>query len=378
MTRLSQKIADRAALIAPRLLAWFDRNRRDLPWRRTKDPYRIWVSEIMLQQTQVPTVIPYYRCFLRAFPTVRRLASAPLDEVLRLWAGLGYYSRARNLHTAAKRIVEQHGGRFPASYEAIAALPGIGAYTAGAFLSIAFGLRLPAIDGNAARVLSRVFLVRGDVRAGRPKQKIEALGYAAVPDDRPGDHNQALMELGALICLPRPPRCEVCCLDEVCEARAKRLQDRIPPPRRSGVMRRVRMAVAVVRRRGRVLIAQRPEGGVWAGLWQFPSAELAPGQSPEAALRHSLSSDFGLEVEVGQEITSLQHGIMNQRIELTAYACKVLGGRTRVRGHADAKWVRPDELGEYAMPAPHRRVVTFVRRGAPGTSERVATSSEEV
>jgi A/G-specific adenine glycosylase len=339
------------ASLASRLLAWFDASRRDLPWRRTRDPYRIWVSEVMLQQTQVATVIPYYRRFLRAFPTLRKLAAAPLDEVLRLWAGLGYYSRARNLHAAAKGIVERHRGRFPPSHAQALALPGIGAYTAGAILSIAYGVPLPAIDRNATRVLARVFLVRGDVRSGRASKRIEALATAAVPADRPGAHNQALMELGSLVCTPKAPRCAACCLARLCEARRAGWQERIPQARERRPARQVRMAAAVVWRRGRVLIVQRAPEGVWGGLWQFPAVEVERHGPAEDRLRAMLRDGFGLSVEVGERVALVRHGIMNQRIELAACQCTATGGRLK-RG----KWVAVADLEGYAMPAPHRRI----------------------
>ncbi|MFW5868776.1 MAG: A/G-specific adenine glycosylase, partial [Armatimonadota bacterium] len=217
------------------LLAWFDAHRRDLPWRRTSDPYRIWVSEIMLQQTQVDRVIDYYERFLVAFPTVEALAEAPIDDVLRLWEGLGYYSRARNLHAAARVIVQEHGGEFPRSPEAIRALPGIGEYTAGAVQSIAFGVPVPAVDANVIRVLARLFAVEGDVSAGEERRRIADLAAEVVPDDRPGDFNQALMELGALLCIPGRPGCLICPLSEVCRAKLRGLQATIPPPKSRAV-----------------------------------------------------------------------------------------------------------------------------------------------
>jgi A/G-specific adenine glycosylase len=342
-----------ASLSAP-LLAWFDANRRDLPWRRTRDPYRIWVSEVMLQQTQVATVVPYYRRFLQAFPTVRALAEAPLDEVLRLWAGLGYYSRARNLHRAAQRILDEHAGRLPASFAELGRLPGLGAYTAGAVASIAFGERVPCIDGNVIRVLARAIGLTGDVRAGRGRQRLQRLAQAAVPADRPGDHNQALMELGALICRPRDPLCEACCLSELCEARRLGRQARIPAPRRRPRTQVVRMAAALVERRGRVLIARRPPEGVWGGLWEFPNVQVTTAERPEAALSGYLADAFGLAVEVGESVMSVTHCIMHRRIELTAYRCRVLAGRTQASRHTATRWLPPPELAAYALPAPHR------------------------
>ncbi len=214
-----------------RLLDWYDASKRELPWRATADAYRVWVSEIMLQQTQVATVLPYYERFLAAFPTVSRLAEAPLDEVLRLWSGLGYYRRARSLHAAARVVVERHGGSFPSALEAALALPGVGRYTAGAVLSIAYGLRLPAVDANAERVLSRVFVIEGDTRVGPAKRDLHAIAAKTAPADRPGDHNQALMELGARLCTPRRPQCTECPLADLCQARASGMEERFPAPR---------------------------------------------------------------------------------------------------------------------------------------------------
>jgi len=343
--------------MALRLLAWFGGKRRNLPWRRTRDPYRIWVSEVMLQQTQVATVIPYYRRFLRAFPTVRVLAAAPLDEVLRLWAGLGYYTRARNLHRAAQVIVAKYGGRFPRTLQAIRVLPGVGEYTAGAIASIAFGERVPCVDGNALRVLARVHCVTGAVRSGAARRRLEALARDAVPAERPGDHNQALMELGSLVCRPTDPACGECCLSDLCEARRRGRQRGIPAPRKREGTRRARAVAGIAWRRGRVLIAQRPPEGVWGGLWEFPNCRPAEGETDIEALTRLLAEAFGLRVKVGEKLVSVTHGIMHERIELAAYGCKVVDGRTKASAHVAVKWMRPEELAEYALPAPHRKLV---------------------
>jgi A/G-specific adenine glycosylase len=354
--------------LGPRLLAWFDRARRDLPWRRTRDPYRIWVSEVMLQQTQVERVIPYYRRFLRAFPTARALARAPLDEVLRAWEGLGYYSRARNLHAACRQVAEKHGGRFPEGHEDALALPGVGRYIAGAVLSIAYGQRLAAIDANARRVLSRTFPgVRG--------RELESMGLHAVPQERPGDFNQALMELGALICVPWRPRCSECCLADICRAN---LAGRAAPASQTRRSRRVtgRVALGIVERAGRVLIAQRPPRGVWGGLWEFPNVEIGPRGDGPQLLRDLLLDHFGLTVRVGEDTTRLTHGIMNRRIEIIAYPCTVASGRTRTKRHTSARWVKLDELGRYALPAPHRRLAELITpRAATGATRHVAASA---
>lgn len=340
-------------MLSPRLLEWFRGARRDLPWRRTKDPYRIWISEVMLQQTQVERVTEYYARFLRAFPGVSALAGASLDEVLHVWSGLGYYSRARNLHAASRIIVERHGGRFPTSYEEALRLPGVGAYTAGAVLSIAYGRRLPAVDANARRVLARV-LIETDASAAS-RRRVREAAQAAVSDDHPGEHNQALMELGSLVCLPTRPRCEECCLADVCGARRAGRQEALPVARRRET-RPGRVALGLVRRRGRLLIAQRPLAGIWGGLWEFPNLEPNGEQDGPTALRAALRRDFGLSVRAEAEVGRLRYGITNRRIELTAYRCTVKRGRTRPRRHTQAAWVRPSDLGRYAMPAPHRKL----------------------
>ncbi len=346
--------------IAPRLLPWFSRNRRDLPWRHTRDPYQIWVAEAMLQQTQVERVIPFYQRFVRGFPTVADLAAAPLDEVLRHWAGLGYYARARSLHTACQALVARNSGSVPDDYGEFVALPGVGVYTAGAVLSIAFGRQHPALDANARRVLARVFHRRGD-SAAAARRRIERAGAAAVPVKRPGEHNQALMELGSLVCAPREPKCGVCCLADLCRARHLGIAESVPRPRRTRT-RRGRAALAIARRRGRVLVAQRPPEGVWGGLWEFPNVELSGDEDPTAALSRLLRDEFGMETEIGPELGRLSYGIMSRRIDLTIYEAKTVRGRTRPRSHRAARWIRPDDLDGYALPAPHRRAAGFLLR----------------
>ena len=344
--------------LTPRLITWFHRARRDLPWRRTRDPYRIWVAEIMLQQTQVGRVIPFYHRFVAAFPTAHALAAAHVDDVLRHWAGLGYYPRARNLHLASRLVVERHGGRFPECYRDAVALPGVGEYTAGAILSTAFGHTLPAIDANASRVLYRVFLDPGCSSAAL-RQRILALGRQAVPERDPGEHNQALMELGALICLPRAPLCPECCLADLCRARRIGEPGALPTTRRSQTQRR-RAALAVVQRRGRVLVAQRAAGGLWGGLWEFPNIMLGRVEGKRKGIKSLLRRDFGLEVDIRGLVTTLTYSVMNQRVELFAYRCTCRKGRTIPRTHVRARWLTPHELASNAFPSPHRKVARIL------------------
>lgn len=347
------------AIAAP-LLAWFDAHKRDLPWRRTSDPYRIWISEIMLQQTQVDRVIDYYERFIAAFPTVEALAKAPIDDVLRLWEGLGYYSRARNLHSAARAIVEQHGAEFPRSPEAIRALPGIGEYTAGAVLSIAFGVPAPAVDANVIRVLARLFAIEGEVAKGAGRRRIADLAAEVVPDDRPGDFNQALMELGALLCISGRPGCLICPLGEVCAAKSRGLQDTIPPPKSQAVKEVCAVAGVVRRADGRVLVARRPADGQWGGLWEFPNTHYDPGCAPEDALTEHLADAFGLNVRVSAELASFTYGVMNRRVALTVLSCALESGVATPSGHDEVRWATIADLAEIALPSPHRTVAEIL------------------
>jgi A/G-specific adenine glycosylase len=322
----------KAPPLAPLLLAWYRRNRRDLPWRRTSDPYRIWVSEVMLQQTTVRAVVPYYRRFLRRFPTIRALDRSPLPAVLAAWSGLGYYRRARHLHAAARLIVRRHGGRFPERMEDALALPGIGRYTAGAILSIAFGQSEPVVDGNVARVLARVALVRGDPRAGAASRRLWSLARALVENAAvPGDLNQALMELGATVCAPATPDCGACPVARFCAARAAGLQTRVPAPRRQRRPVTIRTAVALVERGGRLLMRRRNGTGLMDGLWEFPP--LAP--EPGAPLR----------LRPGSLVATLRHAITFRRLLVQVHRAELLA---EPRGR-DYRWVSPRRLR--AIPA---------------------------
>src|SRR2546425_1696985 len=275
--------------IAERLVPWYRAHRRDLAFRGTRDPYAILVSEVLLQRTRVVSGLPYYERFMARFPTVADLAAAREEEVLRAWEGLGFYGRARNLHRAAKGVVASRGGVLPQRFAELRELPGIGDYTAGAVASIAFGERVPAIDGNAVRVLARVFRLAGDLRRGPARRRLMTIAASLVPASEPGEYNQALMELGATVCRPRAPRCPECPLRTVCGAYISGSPQRYPeapPPRHIPV---IRVAFAVAVRDGKVLLVRRPPTGLLAGLWAFPGGELPPKGSKTATLRKVLT-----------------------------------------------------------------------------------------
>ncbi len=345
---------------AERLLGWYTTQPRDLPWRRSRDPYAIWVAEVMLQQTPVETVIPYYERFLARFPTVEALAAAPLDDVLRLWAGLGYYARARHLHAAARRIVAEYGGQMPDNLGALLRLPGIGRYTAGAILSIAFNQDAPVLDGNVRRVLCRVFHIIEDPRQAAVERRLWELAAQLVPPGRAGDYNQALMDLGATVCTPRAPRCPLCPLMALCEAQKQGDQESLPTkaPRRE--LPHYDVTAGVIWRDGRVLLAQRRPEGLLGGLWEFPGGKQEAGETLEDCLRRELGEELGIEIEVGPPLMTLAHAYSHFRITLHVFTCRHLSGEPQALGCAAWRWVTPDELAGYAMAATDRRIAQRV------------------
>jgi A/G-specific adenine glycosylase len=331
------------------LLGWYAKHARDLPWRRTRDPYAIWVSEIMLQQTQVATAIPYYQRWMRRFPDVQRLASADPDDVLHAWQGLGYYSRAKSLLAAARVVVESHAGQIPASVPELAALPGVGPYTAGAIASIAHGRRAAIVDGNVERVLCRRFGLGGDPKKNPLRAELWRLAERLVPGARAGDFNQALMELGATVCTPKSPSCERCPWRARCVARATSRQTELPEAAARAQTLRVHGVAAIVEQRGQVLVMQLPEDAArWPGLWCFPHAELRPGEAPEAGLARALGTR-ALSYELER---SLKHSITRYRITLDVFRCTT---RSKPDGAAFG-FRRKGDLDALAMPAVHRRI----------------------
>ena len=344
------------------LLRWFRRHRADLPWRRDSDPYRVWLSEIMLQQTQVAAVIPYYERFLRHFPNVQALAAAPLDEVLKLWEGLGYYSRARNLHRAAQAIVQEHGGRFPQAAAALEKLPGIGRYTAGAVASIAFGQPAPVVDGNVVRVLARLLDLPEDVTQAAVKAQLWQTASAWLPRERPGDYNQALMELGRVICKPRRPRCAACPVRRHCLAAAHGTQAQRPVKTpRAPVPHYDVTAGLIWDGAGRLLIAQRPPEGLLGGLWEFPGGKQEPGETLPQTLARELREELAIEVEVGDFLVRVKHAFTHFRITLHAYECRHVAGEPQALGVASFAWVTPDELDRYAFGKADQGVIAALR-----------------
>jgi len=341
------------------LLRWYRRSRRDLPWRRTSDPYRIWVSEIMLQQTQVATVLPYYDRFLARFPDARTLAEASEEEVLGLWSGLGYYRRARALRAGAREVVARHGGEVPRDPAALRALPGVGRYTAGAIASIAFDLEEPILDGNVRRVLARLFAVDGNAR-GRAAEERELWGIAGdlVRGRHPGDLNQSLMELGATICLPSSPDCAACPVNGACRARASGNPAAYPAPRPGPTTLRVHAAVAVVRRAGRLLLERPTPSSPLRGHWDLPALELSGDSDAVEALGTHMARTHGLELDVEPAIGRVAHGIMNRRLSLSIHPCRHRRGSASRR--PELRWIDPPDLEHTAVSGATHKVLRAI------------------
>jgi A/G-specific adenine glycosylase len=345
--------------IVHRLLAWFAQNARPLPWRRTRDPYAIWVSEVMLQQTQVKTVLPYWERWMRALPSLEALAGAKPHKLHKLWEGLGYYTRVRNLQRAAQIIVNEHGGRFPQDFEAVLALPGIGRYTAGAICSIAFNQPQPLLDGNVIRVLTRLYGIAGDPRAGRTNARLWQLAEALVvcaaktgTRQACSHFNQSLMELGALVCTPQQPECRVCPVAKQCVAYRQGRVDQIPRrPRRVQAVPR-RFAAFVAQKDGLFLVRQRPAGVVNAHLWEFPNLELKPGTGDlKSAARRAL----GARPARLEPLATIKHSITRYRITLEAY--RVTGPRGARLDAAAGRWLSKRSLKALAFTSAHKRIV---------------------
>lgn len=343
------------------LLAWYRRNQRSLPWRKTSNSYRIWISEIMLQQTQVDTVIPYYHRFLKAFPTVSSLARAPLQNVLKVWENLGYYSRARNIHAAARMIVEKFDGRIPDNLEELQTLPGIGQYTAGAILSIAYGQALPAIDGNVRRILCRLFAIRKPVDDAREQKQLQKLAVPLIPVKHPGDFNQALMDLGATICKAKNPDCSRCPIANLCRARIHDLQNVLPITRKTPAIPHRQAAAAVIRNsKGMLLIVQRPASGLLASLWKLPGGFIKSGEDTGNSLRCSVKEELGISIRPVKHLASVNHTYTHFRITLQAYECLLLKGTPKPIGCQNWRWVSLADLKKLPLSKIDRMVLSIL------------------
>jgi A/G-specific adenine glycosylase len=352
------------------LLGWYRRHKRDLPWRRTRDPYAIWLSETMLQQTRVETVIPYFARFLERFPSVEALASAEIDDVTQLWSGLGYYSRARNLHAAAQKIVHEHAGALPCEVAALRELPGVGRYTAGAVASIAFDRPAPIVDGNVARVLARVLDLRSDIATPTLQKRLWEEAEALAHGPKPGDLNQALMELGALVCTPRAPKCLVCPLRALCRGLAAGDPEALPVKTKKAAPKRIEAACAVVSRGEKLLAVRRPPEGLLGGLWDLPGADVAKGENARDALERALHAKLGLELSGASALGVVQHQFTHRTLALHVFRAEAKPGRI-ARSEYDAhRWVTRDAFSQLGLSAVARKAFALSASAAPARAAK--------
>ena len=353
--------------IQRQLISWFRTNRRSLPWRQSYQPYQIWISEIILQQTQMDRGVVYFQRWLARFPDCAAVAAASETEILKYWEGLGYYARARNLHRTAKILLAQYGGEIPCAVDELLALPGIGPYTAAAISSIACNTDIAVVDANVVRVFARLFDIDGPVGQGPGRRRIEDLAADLLPTGQARIFNQALMDIGGMICTAKDPACDRCPIATFCLAR---LHDRVDerPWRMPGQAKiLIEMATGIIAADGRIYIQQRRADDIWGGLWEFPGGRLEEGESPEQAVVREYQEETGRRIEVCRKITTITHFHTKYRVVLHCYGCRLLGKGTDLQLHAaqDGKWIEPADITNFGLPAGHRKLVAHIRSTCP-------------
>lgn len=343
------------------LLKWYLRHQRKLPWRDTDDPYYIWVSEVMLQQTQVKTVLKYYPAFIKKFPSVESLAKAPLEEVLKSWELMGYYARARNLHRAAKIIAENYHGKLPESYKELRKLPGIGDYIAAAISSIAFGLPYPVLDGNVRRVLSRFYAIDIPANLNEFQKKCEKKLSGIFDRENPGNFSQAMMELGATVCVPKNPLCSDCPVRTYCVAYASGKQRAYPVKVEKKPIPEYQIALGVLFKKDRLLITRRKPDGLLGGLWELPGGKVQTNEMPEQACVREFKEEVNLGVELGDFLTQVRHAYTHFKIVVHVFAVKLGRGKIRLNGPVDYRWIMASELKRYTFPAANHKIFRVLK-----------------
>lgn len=343
------------------LLNWYQQNKRTLPWRDCGDPYKVWVSEIMLQQTRVDQATPYFHRFIERFPTVHDLAESSQDDLLRIWEGLGYYSRARNMHTAAKQIVSEFNGKIPDDEKEILSLKGIGPYTSAAILSISYNKPLAVVDGNVIRVITRFSGIEEDVRSTATQKHIKQIADNFLDKDSPGDFNQAVMELGATICTPKNPQCSSCPLQMDCRAAAMVKTAQIPykSPAKKRPHKHIGVGV-ITGSDGKLLIAKRPNDVMLGGLWEFPGGKQESGETIQETIARELTEELGVDVTVQDEITQIKHAYSHFTITLHAYYCTIEDGIPQAKSSQEIRWIERSELPDYPFPKANRTLTELI------------------
>ncbi|MGE5340327.1 MAG: A/G-specific adenine glycosylase [Candidatus Omnitrophota bacterium] len=351
-----------------RLIDWYTQNKRDLPFRHTTDIYAIWLSEVMLQQTQVVSAIPYYLRFLETFPTIEHLANGSEQEVLKLWEGLGYYSRVRNFHRAARQVMEQFGGRIPTTLTDFESLPGVGSYIAAAVLSIACHVPIPTVDGNVIRVYTRFWAIADDIRKNALRKRIYRELETIIPHEAPGDFNQAMMELGATVCTPRTPACPCCPLQTGCTAYMTGTIDRYPFKSPGAKVPEYRVSIGVIFREGRIYIQQRPPNGLLGGMWEFPGGKSQGDETPEETLVRECREELRTEVEIIERLATVRHAYSHFKIEMTVFICRLKAKEPDVRPREETpfRWMTIEELETYPFPGANHKFFPALRRYIQG------------
>ena len=366
MTKSKRQPPPNPSALYRRLKRWFDRNARRLPWRGLTEPYRIWISEVMLVQTTVAAAVKRYPRFLRRFPTLKSLAEAPLDDVMKEWEGLGYYHRARYLHQAAQIIRSEHRGRFPSLHPEIRALPGVGDYVAAAVANFSFGARVPAVDANIARVMARLGAIPGDVRSSRVRALIHNRLSQLMITGKGALWTDGLIEVGAVLCLPRRPNCPICPLRSDCQAFQGGHPERYGLPGAKPTRSEVAVACGIIRRPdGRILIAQRPETGLLPGLWEFPGGKRKGNERLSETCLREIKEELGISVRVGRRRMVIRHAYSHYHVRLHVFECVYEGGSPQSIGCQRWRWVRPAELSRYAFPTANREIIADLMRSGP-------------
>ncbi len=341
-----------------KLLDWYQKCKRDLPWRRTSDPYKIWVSEVMLQQTQVEQVLPYYAKFLEAFPDIKSVATAPLPDILKIWEGMGYYARTRNVKMAADIIVNEYTGQIPRTHDELIKIPGIGPYTAAAIASIAFNETYPVVDGNVMRVLARLLKIEDPPNKKGIKSKFVQAAKNLMPETRAGDFNQAMMELGALVCTPHKPKCPQCPINFFCQAYQTMKDPSVLPIRAPNKDKpHYDVAVGIIWKKGKILIDRRPEEGLLGGLWEFPGGKQETGETLEACLEREVREEMEIKIRVQGPFLTVPHAYSHFKVTLHAFQCQHLEGEPRPKKAIEWKWVYPNEMRRYAFPKANKVIL---------------------
>ncbi|MGD0879425.1 MAG: A/G-specific adenine glycosylase [Anaerolineales bacterium] len=338
------------------ILNWYTRQGRKLPWRDSLNPYRIWVSEIMLQQTRVEAVIPYFERWMQRFPSIAKLAAASEQEVLSVWEGLGYYSRARNLHKAARIVMEEYGGNLPRDLKALRSLPGIGRYTVGAIASMAFGQDAPTLDANLRRVFARVFNLAQPADSTAGENILWELAETHLPKGQAGNYNQALMDLGATICISKKPRCLLCPLNKMCQANQLGLQEQRPVLKIKAEIPHYNVTAAVIQKNGKVLLAKRPSNGLLGGMWEFPGGKVEREETLEDCLTREIREELDAMIRVGEPFGIYKHAFTHFRITLHAFFCELIEGEPKAIEAAELAWVKPRDLQQYPMGKVDRQI----------------------